>query len=208
MAQRRCQSLRKAVIALCCPCCKHFGLFGVEPKAAHFWTRADLLAVSKATYVGRQTAPRPLSPCQPRCAEKEVLAHSILASACKLLVCRVSGNLAGARCLLLGRGSEGDAHGSLRSRDFFFHRRSPPGRQPRLLRAGCGAWQREPGAGRMGTRSGFWLRCILERLTQEGSMPTGWHRQLPVALPGLRLPALPAPACWAARGIHWDQQDP
>lgn len=61
--------MRKAVIALCCPCCKHFGLFGVEPKAAHFWTRADLLAVSEATYMVRQTAPRPLSPCQPRCAE-------------------------------------------------------------------------------------------------------------------------------------------
>lgn len=33
--------------------------------------------------------------------------------------------------------------------------------------------------------SRFWLRCILEQLTEEGSKPTGWH--------SLQLPALPAP---------------
>lgn len=33
--------------------------------------------------------------------------------------------------------------------------------------------------------SRFWLRCILEQLTEEGSKPTGWH--------SLQLPALPDP---------------
>lgn len=33
--------------------------------------------------------------------------------------------------------------------------------------------------------SRFWLPCILEQLTEEGSKPTGWH--------SLQLPALPAP---------------
>lgn len=57
------------VITSCSPCHKHLGLLGLEQEAAHFWTRVDLLPVSKALHTGRQTPPTPLSPCQPRWAE-------------------------------------------------------------------------------------------------------------------------------------------
>lgn len=60
--------MHRAAIALCWPHRKHSGLLGVELKAAHFWARADLLAVSKAVYMVRQPPPRPLSPGQPHCA--------------------------------------------------------------------------------------------------------------------------------------------
>lgn len=127
----------------------------------------------------RQTPPRPLSLCQPSCAEGGAGAqHPGRSRHAAHLPC--FGKPRGCEVPSPWRRSKGMYAALCRAEISSFTEEIPLDGSPGCCREDA----KGPGEGMVVTRCGFRRRCILERLTPEGSTPTGSHPPLP---------ALPAP---------------